>query len=99
MIIFAFLVKELSLKPRLLKVWFWALQIGTWANGTAGIDAVISGSSSKLLPTLSEKFPPAYGMDNLLVTNLLHICGVAIIATLLLTLYGLLHSKDPAEGL
>ncbi|RTR33679.1 hypothetical protein [Shewanella atlantica] len=77
----------------------WALQIGTWANGTAGIVAAISGSSSKLLPTLSEKFPPPYGMDNLLVTNLLHLCGVAIIATLLLTLYGLLHSKDPAEGL
>ncbi len=98
MIVFAFLVKELSLKPRLLKVWFWALQIGTWTNGTAGVVAAITGSSSKLLPTLSEKFPPPYGMDNVMVTNLLHICGVSIIATLLLTLYGLLRSKAPTEG-
>jgi len=98
MIIFAFIVQELSLKPRLLKVWFWTLQIGTWTNGTAGVVAAISGSSSKLLPTLSEKFPPPYGMDNVMVTNLLHICGVAIIAMLLLTLYGLLRFKAPDRG-
>lgn len=57
MVALGFLVKELSLGPMALKVWFATLQIGTWANGAAGVAAAFIGATSKLMPTLSEKFP------------------------------------------
>jgi hypothetical protein len=55
------------------------------------------GSSSKLMPTLSEKFPPPHGVDSPVVTNLLQLCGVTIVLALLLTIYGLLRSKTSAN--
>jgi hypothetical protein len=76
-----------------LKVWFATLQIGTWANGAAGIAAAFIGASSKLMPTLNEKFPPPHGTDNPIVSGSLKLCGVTIMVALLLTLYGLLRSK------
>lgn len=93
MIAFGFLIKELCLNPTALKTWFAMLQIGTWTNGAAGLAAAFIGSSSKLMPTLNEKFPPPNGVDSPVVTNLLQLCGVAIMVTLLLTIYGLLRSK------
>jgi hypothetical protein len=51
------------------------------------------GASSKLMPTINEKFPPPHGTDNPVVTALLMLCGVTILVALLLTLYGLLRSK------
>ncbi|MFY9610793.1 MAG: hypothetical protein WAU45_19545 [Blastocatellia bacterium] len=93
MIAFGFLVKELRLNPTALKVWFATLQIGTWTNGAAGLAAAFIGSSSKLMPTLNEKFPPPHGVDSPVVTNLLQLCGVTIMLALLLTIYGLLRSK------
>lgn len=98
MIVFGFLVQELHLNPTALKVWFVTLQIGTWANGAAGVAAAFIGSSSKLMPTLNEKFPPPHGIDSPLVTNLLLLCGVAIIMALLLTIYGLLRFKASAKN-
>jgi hypothetical protein len=98
MVVFGFLVKELRLGPTALKVWFAALQIGTWSNGAAGLAAALSGASSQLMPTLNEKFPPPHGVDSAVVTNLLQLCGVTIIVALLLTLYGLLRSRPVAEG-
>ncbi|MGR9014116.1 MAG: hypothetical protein ACU83U_10775 [Gammaproteobacteria bacterium] len=98
MIVFGFLVQELRLNPTALKVWFVTLQIGTWTNGAAGVAAAFTGSSSKLMPTLNEKFPPPYGVDSPVVTNLLLLCGVTIIIALLLTIYGLLGFKASAKN-
>jgi hypothetical protein len=93
MVAFGFVVRELRLSPAALKVWFATLQIGTWANGAAGIAAAFIGASSKLMPTLNEKFPPPHGTDNPIVSGSLKLCGVTIMVALLLTLYGLLRSK------
>lgn len=93
MVAFGFLVSELRLSPAALKVWFAMLQIGTWTNGAAGVAAAFVGASSKLMPTLNEKFPPPQGTDNPIVTATLKLCGVSIMVALLLTLYGLLRSK------
>ncbi len=93
MVAFAFLVRELRLSPTALKVWFATLQIGTWTNGAAGVAAAFFGASSKLMPTINEKFPPPHGTDSALVTASLQLCGVTIMVALLLTLYGLLRAK------
>ena len=85
MIALGFLVRELRLAPAALKVWFAALQIGTWTNGGAGVIAAFLGASSKLMPTLNEKFPPPHGTDNPLVSGTLMVCGVTILLALLLT--------------
>jgi hypothetical protein len=97
MIALGFLVKELRLNPTALKVWFATLQIGTWTNGAAGVAAALIGSSSKLMPTINEKFPPPHGVDSPVVTNLLQLCGVTIMVALLLTIYGLSRSKISAK--
>ena len=98
MVVFAFLVSELRLSPLALKAWFAALQIGTWTNGAAGIAAAFLGASSALMPTINEKFPPPHGTEHPVVSGLLQLCGVTIIAALLLTLYGLMRSKPPNSG-
>jgi hypothetical protein len=97
MVAFGFLVNELRLNSTALKAWFATLQIGTWMNGAAGLAAAFIGSSSRLMPTLNEKFPPPDGVDSLLVTSLLLTCGVTIMLALLLTIYGLLRSKVSAK--
>lgn len=98
MIVLGFLVKELRLNSTALKAWFATLQIGTWTNGAAGLAAAFSGASSKLMPTLNEKFPPPHGVDNAVVTNLLQLCGVTILVALLLTIYGLLRSRTAVKN-
>jgi hypothetical protein len=97
MVAFGFLVKELRLNPTALKVWFATLQIGTWTNGAAGVAAAFIGASSKLMPTINEKFPPPHSTDSPIVSGLLQFCGVTIMVALLLTLYGLLRSKAPGK--
>src|SRR5215470_18085622 len=76
MVAFGLLVGELRMSPAVLKVWFAMLQIGTWTNGAAGVAAAFIGSSSKLMPTLNEKFPPPHGTDNPIVSGSLQLCGV-----------------------
>lgn len=98
MVAFGFLVRELRLSSLALKVWFATLQIGTWTNGAAGVAAGFIGASSKLMPTINEKFPPPNGTDSPIVSGSLQVCGVTIMVALLLTLYGLLRSKPPASG-
>ena len=97
MVAFGFLVNELALNSTVLKVWFATLQIGTWTNGASGVAGAFLGSSSKLMPTLNEKFPPPNGADSPIVTGLLLVCGVTIMVALLLTLYGLVRSKPSAR--
>lgn len=97
MVAFGFLVAHLALRPALLWAWFVLLQVGTWTNGAAGVAAAFIGSSSRLMPTLNEKFPPPNGVDNPLVSGLLQLCGVTIMAALLITLYGLVRAK-PANA-
>jgi hypothetical protein len=96
MVAFGFLVRKLHLGPAALKVWFATLQIGTWTNGAAGVAAALLGASSRLMPTITEKFPPPHGTDNPIVTGTLLLCGVTIMVALLLTLYGLIRSRSPA---
>jgi hypothetical protein len=96
MVAFGFLVTELRLSKAALRVWFATLQIGAWTNGAAGLAAAFLGSTSKLMPTLTEKFPPPHGANSPVVTNLLLVCGVTILVALLLTLYGLLRAPAPA---
>jgi len=98
MIVFGFLLRELRLGPTALKTWFVVLQVGTWTNGTAGLVAAFTGSSSALAPTLNEKFPPPHGANSPVVTGLLVICGVTMMVVLLLTLYGLLRAKVAPAG-
>jgi hypothetical protein len=98
MVAFGFLARELNLSPVALKVWFAMLQIGTWTNGAAGVAAAFIGASSKLMPTLNEKFPPPHGTDSALVTGSLKLCGVTIMVALLLTLYGLLRAKTSEKN-
>ena len=50
------------------------------------------------MPKLNEKFPPPDGTDSSVVKGLLQICGVTIMLAWLLTPYGLLRSKGPAQG-
>src|SRR5262245_39503676 len=64
MVAFGFMVRELSLRPAAMWVWFVMLQIGTWSNGAAGVVAAFVGASSKLMPTINEKFPPPHGTDH-----------------------------------
>ena len=97
MVAFGFLVRELRLSPTAWKVWFVALQVGTWTNGAAGLAAAFIGASSHLMPTINEKFPPPQGTDNPIVSGSLQLCGVTIMLALLLSLYGLLRSKTPGE--
>ena len=96
MVVFGFLVNELRLGATGLKVWFGTLQLGTWCNGAAGVAAAIIGASSKLMPTLNEKFPPPHGTEHPLVSGSLKLCGVTIMVALLMTLYGLLRRPAPA---
>ena len=55
------------------------------------------GASSKLMPTINEKFPPPHGTDNPIVSGSLLLCGVTIMVALLLTLYGLLRSETSGK--
>jgi len=48
------------------------------------------------MPTLNEKFPPPHGTDNPIVTSFLQVCGITIMAALLLTFYGLVRSRPSA---
>ena len=98
MVVFGFLIAELRLNPTALITWFTTLQIGTWSNGAAGLAAAFIGSSSVLMPTLNEKFPPPHGVDSPVVTNLLQICGVTMMVALLLTIYGLVRSRASLKG-
>jgi hypothetical protein len=95
-IVLGLLVGELRLSPVGLNVWFATLQIGSWTNGGAGLIAAFIGKSSKLMPTITEKFPPPHPGNSALVTNTLLICGVTILIALFLTLWGLIRSKSPA---
>ena len=97
MVAFGFLVRELRLTPGALKAWFVLLQLGTWTNGAAGVAAGFLGASSPLMPTLNEKFPPPHGVDHPLVSGSLQLCGVTIMAALLLTLYGLIRPGAPSS--
>lgn len=98
MIVFAFLLRELVLNSTALIVWFGALQIGTWTNGGAGVVAAFIGSSSKLMPTLNEKFPPPNSENSPIVTGVLQLCGVTVMIFLLLTLYGLWRGMKTAKA-
>jgi hypothetical protein len=99
MVAFGFLVNELRLNSIALKAWFATLQIGTWTNGAAGLAAAFIGATSKLMPTLNEKFPPPNGVDSSVVTNILQLCAITVIVALLLTIYGLLRSKAASTNL
>lgn len=90
MIVLGLVVRELRLSRGTLKVWFVTLQIGTWLNGVTGVAAAFLGASSKLMPTINEKFPPPNGVESRFILGLLLVCVAAILPALGLTLYGLI---------
>lgn len=96
MIALGFLLREMTLGVWLTRVWFVALQFGTWCNGLAGVVGAWVGASSPLLPTLNAKFPPPHGASHLAVTGLLQLCGATIVLALVLTLLGLLRPRQRA---
>lgn len=93
MIVLGLLLREIALGAPALKIWFATLQIGTWTNGAAGVAAAFIGSTSNLMTTLNQKFPPPHGENSPVVTSLLMICGVTVMIALLLTLYGLWRGR------
>jgi len=93
MVVFGLLARELRLGATALKIWFWALQIGTWTNGAAGVVGAFAGQSSPFMPTLNQSFPPPGGVENQIVTGLLTVCGITITIALVLTLVGLMRVK------
>ena len=96
MVALGFLLSELELGAPALRVWFAALQVGTWTNGAAGLVGAFIGYSSRLMPTLNEKFPAPHGLDHPAVTGLLLVCGITIMIALVLTLAGLLRKRPAA---
>ena len=98
MVVLGLLVREMALGPAALKAWFATLQVGSWTNGAAGVAGAFLGSSSKLMPTLNEKFPPPHGTDSMIVTGILQVCGVTITIALLLTLVGLVRFRSSARA-
>jgi hypothetical protein len=98
MIVLGLLVRELSLGRAGLWAWFTTLQIGTWTNGAAGVAAGFLGASSPLMPTINEKYPPPHGTDSAAVSGLLQICGVTVMAALVLTLFGLWRANRRSKS-
>ncbi len=94
MTVMGLLASELHLPRLLLHLWLWTLLIGTWANGSSGVVAGFTGRSTMLLPTANQGFPPPHGVDNPFATALLLVSGFAIVVALLLTLAGLIRSRD-----
>jgi hypothetical protein len=94
MVVLGLLVRELTLGPTALKGWFATLQLGTWCNGAAGLIGAFIGYSSKLMPTLNQKFPPPNGPDHPIPTASLLICGITIMVCLILTIVGLVRRKS-----
>ena len=93
MVVFGFLVREMRLGRGALLAWFALLQVGTWTNGAAGVMAAFLGALSPLMPTLNEKFPPPHGTESALVSGTLQLCGVTIMAALVLSLVGLVRGR------
>jgi hypothetical protein len=93
MVAFGLLLPELQLGARSLTAWFVTLQLGTWFNGLAGVIGAFIGYSSKLMTTINEKFPAPKGLDHPLTTASLMLCGIAIMACLVLTLVGLTQRR------
>jgi hypothetical protein len=93
MIVLGLLVRELRLGRGALKAWFATLQLGTWCNGLAGLIGAFIGYSSKLMPTLNQKFPPPNGTDHPLTTASLLVCGITIMICLILTIVGLARRR------
>jgi len=99
MIVVGLLAREMRLGAMALKIWFATLVVGTWTNGLAGLFGAFAGQSSPLMPTLNEKFPAPGGLDNPIVTGLLVVCGLTIVAALVLTLAGLaMGSRAPSSA-
>jgi hypothetical protein len=99
MIVVGLLAREMRLGAMALKIWFATLIVGTWTNGLAGLFGAFAGQSSPLMPTLNEKFPAPGGLDNPIVTGLLVVCGLTIVAALVLTLAGLaMGSRAPSSA-
>lgn len=99
MIAIGLLAREMRLGPAALRVWFGTLVVGTWFNGAAGLFGAFAGQSSQLMPTLNQTFPAPGGASNPIVTDLLLVCGVAIVTALALTLVGLIRADSGAAAI
>jgi hypothetical protein len=95
-VVLGLLLSELELGTLALWVWFVTVQIGTWTNGAAGLVGAFIGYSSKLMPTINEKFPAPNGLDHPVTSGLLLVCGVTVLTALGLTLTGLVRESATA---
>ena len=92
MMVIGLLARELRLSAAAWWIWFGTLVVGTVTNGAAGLVGAFAGQSSRLMPTLNQKFPAPGGAENSAVTALLLVCGVTIVIALVLTIAGLLRA-------
>jgi hypothetical protein len=90
-VVLGLLLSELELSNSALWAWFATVQVGTWTNGAAGLVGAFIGYSSKLMPTINQRFPAPNGLDHPVTTGLLLVCGITILIALGLTLTGLLR--------
>jgi len=95
-VVLGLLLSELELGTPALWAWFATVQIGTWTNGGAGLVGAFIGYSSKLMPTINEKFPAPNGLDHPVPTGLLMTCGITVLIALGLTVTGLLRKRVAA---
>jgi hypothetical protein len=95
-VVLGLLLPELELGAAALWTWFATVQVGTWTNGAAGLVGAFIGYSSKLMPTINEKFPAPHGLDHPVTTGLLMLCGITVLIALGLTLTGLLRKRATA---
>lgn len=89
LIVMGFLVREMQLSKKLFWLWFLLLQAGTWLNGTAGLVAGLTGSSSMQTPYANTVSPPPAGTGNQFVFAALAGCAITILGALVITLIGL----------
>jgi hypothetical protein len=88
MTVAGWLARDIRLSAWAWRAWFWTLIIGTWTNGAAGLVAAVLGESSRMMTTLNTAFPAPNGLDHPAVTGLLFVCGITIVAALVLTVVG-----------
>ncbi|MFZ5654437.1 MAG: hypothetical protein ACOY42_08570 [Pseudomonadota bacterium] len=93
LVAFGLLAADLRLRAAALRLWFVALQLGTWSNGAAGLMGGVLGVSSVLMPTINQRFPAPAGDDHWAVTGLLQLCAVTMLLALALTLWGLVAGR------
>ncbi len=97
LIVMGFIAREMLLPKKAFRAWFILLQAGTWLNGSAGLAAALSGSSSLQTPYANTSSPPPGGTGNQFVFIALVCCGITILLAFFITLVGLWRNYKMAK--